>query len=133
MAEPEKKGEPKKHDGPTCDRALLCPDEWEEPKGRKVLGEYHKEGLPEGMFGVDADLERFEEFWSKKGSVNVQGEYHKEGAPYVDRAKGREEVVPVPETKARPEPKPEPKKERKAAPEVAEEMPEPSSNRPIDL
>ena len=36
-----------KHDGSR--RVLLQPDEWKEPEGRKVIGEYHKDGLPGGM------------------------------------------------------------------------------------
>jgi hypothetical protein len=79
---------PKKPDGPTCDRALLCPEEWVEPTGRKVIGEFHKDGLPKGLPGVEADLERFEEYWSSKGSVNMQGAYHMKGAPYLEEVDG---------------------------------------------
>jgi hypothetical protein len=78
----------KKPDGPTCDRALLCPEEWVEPTGRKVIGEFHKDGLPKGLPGVEADLERFEEYWSSKGSVNMQGVYHMKGAPYLEEVEG---------------------------------------------
>lgn len=85
---PEEKKQ-RKPDGPICDHALVCPEDWDEPADRKVLGEYHKETVPEDKVGVEADLERFEEFWSNKGSVNVQSAYHKQGAPYVEEIDGR--------------------------------------------
>ncbi|QLH74537.1 MAG: hypothetical protein HPY73_03100 [Methanomassiliicoccales archaeon] len=131
MADPERKE--RRPDGPVCDRALMCPEEWEEPKTRKVLGEYHKEGLPEGMFGVDADLERFEEYWSKKGSVNVQSKYHKDGAPYLEEKDGKEGgeggVHTVDDRDEGP---------KDAAPhtlkdEAVRQMPPPRSERAIDL
>lgn len=70
-----------------CDRALLCPEEWADPTGRKVIGEYHKEGLPDAMAEVEADLESFEEYWSKRGISSVESEYHKMGAPYIWESK----------------------------------------------
>lgn len=67
-----------------CDRALLCPEEWEDPAGRNVISEHHKEGLPERAVGLEADLDSFEQYWRKKGAINVRSEYHLEGAPYVE-------------------------------------------------
>ncbi len=75
-------------DGEVC-RDLICPEEWKDPEGRKVITEFHKEGLPKDMIGVDRDLETFEKYWSKKGgTVKVKGEYHKSGAPFLDRDHG---------------------------------------------
>lgn len=113
----------KKPDGPTCDRALLCPEEWVDPESRKVLGEFHKEGLPEGML-VDADLERFEEYWSSRGSVNMQGSYHKKGAPYLDGAVDKDEIEPQSEDEPTPV---------DTAPEmiISEESPKPRIQMPI--
>jgi hypothetical protein len=68
----------------------LHPEDWREPESRKVVGAFHKEGLPEDQRGVDADLERFEEYWAEKGCVNIQGKYHKHGAPYLDDLDGDE-------------------------------------------
>jgi hypothetical protein len=72
-------------DGEVC-RDLVCAEEWKDPANRKVITEFHKEGLPKELMGADADLESFEGYWKKKGgSVKVKGEYHKEGAPFLDR------------------------------------------------
>lgn len=77
-----------------CDRSLLCPDEWEDPAGRKVLGEYHKEGLPYDAEKVEADLEEFERYWRSGGVSRAESEYHKEGAPYLwEQGDAREEKV----------------------------------------
>jgi hypothetical protein len=79
-----KKQTPAGPDGEVC-RDLVCPEEWKDPEGRKIITEFHKEGLPKELVGVDADLETFERYWKKKGgSVKVKGEYHKEGAPFLD-------------------------------------------------
>jgi hypothetical protein len=86
-------------DGEVC-RDLICPEEWKDPESRKVITEFHKEGLPKNLVGVDADLERFEQYWKKKGgTVKVNGEYHKNGAPFLDREKGLS-AVGVPEQEA---------------------------------
>ncbi|HEY3421153.1 MAG TPA: hypothetical protein VGK23_11435 [Methanomassiliicoccales archaeon] len=75
-------------DGEVC-RDLICPEDWKDPQSRKVITEFHKEGLPKNLVGVDADLETFEQYWKKKGgTVKVKGEYHKNGAPFLDREKG---------------------------------------------
>jgi len=81
--EAERKGNAAKEK--ECDRALMCPEEWVDPAGRTVIHEYHKEGLPEHMAGIESDLDSFEQYWRKKGAINVNSEYHKEGAPYVER------------------------------------------------
>jgi hypothetical protein len=101
--------EKKKREG----HVLLNPEEWQEPEGRKVLGEFHK---GEEERGVDADLQRFEEHWRSKGCVNVQSEYHKPGAPYVEEADRREgaeeETVEEEPRRSRPEEPPEPRSDR---------------------
>jgi hypothetical protein len=85
--------------GEVC-RDLICPEEWKDPESRKVITEFHKEGLPKDLLGVDADLERFEQYWKKKGgTVKVKGEYHKNGAPFLDRDKSRD-VIKEPEEQA---------------------------------
>ena len=68
------------------DRVLLNPEEWKEPSHRKVLGEYHKEGLPETALGGEADLDSFVQYWHDTGKVKVRSEYHKAGAPYIEGA-----------------------------------------------
>jgi len=94
-----------------------------------VLGEYHKEGLN----GIDADLERFEEFWSNKGHVNVQSMYHKEGAPYVDEIDGRNARNVQAEVGAESAGvEPESEKEAKTDARM-EKMANPFSGRQIDL
>ena len=71
--------------GEVC-RDLVCAEEWKDPASRKVITEFHKEGLPKELMGADADLETFEKYWKKKGgSIKVKGEYHKDGAPFLDR------------------------------------------------
>lgn len=83
--------EQRKEDGPPAvepakeeQRVLLNPEEWKEPAGRKVIGEYHKDGLPEGSSSGDADLDSFAQYWGDKGNSKVKSEYHKEGAPYME-------------------------------------------------
>jgi hypothetical protein len=98
------------------EHVLLHPEEWQEPEGRKVLGEFHK---GEEERGVDADLKRFEEHWRSKGCVNIQSEYHKPGAPYLEEGDRREGAEMMEEA--------EPPRPR---PSVA---PEARSDRPINL
>lgn len=62
-----------------CAHPLVCPEEWEEKEGRKVISEYHKENE-----GLEEDLDAFEEYWKNKGAINFESEYHKEGAPYME-------------------------------------------------
>ena len=71
-------------EAPPRERVLLNPEEWKEPAGRTVIGEYHKEGLPEGAAAGEADLDSFEQYWKDKGQSKMKGEYHKEGAPYME-------------------------------------------------
>ncbi len=69
-------------------RVLLHPEEWKEPPGRKVIGEYHKEGLPGGTVEArppdKSDLDSFSEYWKDTGTNKLRSEYHKEGAPYME-------------------------------------------------
>ncbi len=71
-------GDEKKEKKP-CDHPLVCPEEWEDNEGRKVISEYHKQDDL-----LEKDLDAFEEYWKKKGAVDFEGEYHKEGAPYME-------------------------------------------------
>jgi len=50
-------------------RVLLDREDWEDPKNRKVLSEYHKEGLTERMATVEAELDTFEKYWKRKPSL----------------------------------------------------------------
>lgn len=72
-------------EAPSGDRPLVCLEEWLEPAGRTVLGEYHKQGLPKGCLKVyrDRELEGFSGLISDKGAVKFHSEYHKEGAPLI--------------------------------------------------
>lgn len=137
MANEEDEKKNRKPDGPVCDRALLCAEEWVDPSPRKVLGEYHKEGLPEGLPGVEADLERFEEFWSAKGGVDKQGAYHKEGAPFLDGDDANGPMIGKSENesemKATEPIKPAAKMASAADSELPADMPMPQSGRTIDL
>ena len=76
--------EQKKAHTPEVCRDLMCSEEWKDPQGRVVLGEYHKEGLEEELPQVEQDLDYFEKYWRKKGAINVKGEYHKEGSPHME-------------------------------------------------
>lgn len=70
---------------PECDHPLVCPLDWEEPSTRKVISEYHKSGAPDlGRAKIDEDLDAFEDYWKKKGSINFATEYHKPGTPYLE-------------------------------------------------
>ena len=70
------------------ERVLLNPEEWKEPAGRKVIGEYHKEGLPGGLVASRppdrSDLDSFAEYWKDDGTSKLRSEYHKDGAPYME-------------------------------------------------
>jgi hypothetical protein len=76
MAEEEDKEKAEKKE---CERPLMCPEEWEEKEGRKVISEYHKEEKD-----LEEDLDAFEEYWKNKGAINFESEYHKEGAPFME-------------------------------------------------
>lgn len=77
-------GEPVKEE----QRVLLNPEEWKEPAGRRVIGEYHKEGLSYAPIDPKAadksDLESFAGYWEANGPKQLRSEYHKEGAPYME-------------------------------------------------
>jgi hypothetical protein len=77
-----------------CDRVLLCPEEWEDAAGRKVISEFHKEGLSEGAAEVEVDLDSFEQYWREKGAISVRSEYHMEGARYVEEPSERDGYRP---------------------------------------
>jgi len=62
-----------------CEHPLMCPEDWEDKAGEKVISEYHKEDE-----GLEKDLDAFEEYWKNKGAINFESEYHKEGAPYME-------------------------------------------------
>jgi hypothetical protein len=46
-------------------RALLDREDWEDPEHRKVLSEYHKEGLDVQMAKVEEELDSFEKHWKE--------------------------------------------------------------------
>lgn len=130
-------------------RDLLCAEEWKDPKGAKVLGEYHKDGLPDQMLQIDQDLESFEKYWKKKGAINIRGEYHKTGAPHVEeptvweghaRSSEDDSEMPFQESapvvvekavKVLPEPLPKVKKEVPSLPGPSEERE--TINRPLGM
>ncbi|MDD1743424.1 MAG: hypothetical protein LUO85_02225 [Methanomassiliicoccales archaeon] len=105
----EDKEQSKKSDAPEkvekaeiCENPLLCPEEWEEHPGEKVLGEYHKDG-PASLSVEEADLESFEKYWNGKSEGSLTSEYHKEGAPHLhepwmtteEKAPQNQETEPV--------------------------------------
>jgi hypothetical protein len=62
-------------------RVLLCPEEWQDPTGRKVIDEFHKEGLDPQQCKLDPEaLGRSD----GRSFTKMAGEYHKEGAPYME-------------------------------------------------
>ena len=66
------------------ERVLICAADWKDPDCRKVISEFHKDGIDSEILDVDLDLQGFEKAWGEKGPAKFQGEYHKEGAPYLD-------------------------------------------------
>ncbi len=63
-------------------RVLMCPDDWEDPPGRKVIDEFHKDGVPPGQqCKIDPGP-----LGQPNGDsfTKMAGEYHKEGAPYME-------------------------------------------------
>ncbi|MGD0817411.1 MAG: hypothetical protein ABR986_03320 [Methanomassiliicoccales archaeon] len=107
------------------------------------MTEFHKEGLPKDLIGVEADLESFEGYWKKKGgSVKVKGEYHKEGAPFLDRDPGwdikMEESANTAENEPSGQEGPEERPKEQVPAEPVSDSPEGpapkgSIQRPIDL
>lgn len=86
MAEEEKKAI---QEDDKCTHPLLCADDWKDPEGAKVIGEYHKdEDLSEEERRIEADLDEFEKYWQGKHGINFFSEYHKEGAPFLEESSG---------------------------------------------
>ena len=75
------------------ERVLMCAADWKDPDCRKVISEFHKDGLDSEILDVDQDLQGFEKVWGDKGPAKFQSEYHKEGAPYLDKD-GLNDYVP---------------------------------------
>jgi hypothetical protein len=69
-----------------CENPLLCPEEWEEHPGEKVLGEYHKDSPSTIAATEEADLESFEKYWNSTKGGNISSEYHKKGRPHLDES-----------------------------------------------
>jgi hypothetical protein len=66
-----------------CENPLLCPEEWKEQPGEKILLEFHK-GTASGTDDIEvADLKAFDKYWNRESEGNLSSEYHKEGAPYL--------------------------------------------------
>jgi len=70
---------------PPRERVLMCAADWNDPDCRKVISEFHKEGIDSEILDVDQDLQGFEKAWGDKGPAKFQSEYHKEGAPDLDK------------------------------------------------
>jgi hypothetical protein len=69
-----------------CENPLLCPEEWEEHPGERVLGEYHKDSPSTIAATEEADLESFEKYWNSTNGGNISSEYHKKGRPHLDES-----------------------------------------------
>jgi len=76
------------------ERVLMCAADWKDPDCRKIISEFHKEGIYSEILDVDQDLQGFEEAWGEKGPAKFQSEYHKEGAPYLEKD-GLNDYVPA--------------------------------------
>lgn len=76
------------------ERVLMCAADWKDPDCRKVISEFHKEGIDSEILDVDQDLQGFEEKWGDKGPAKFHSEYHKEGAPYLEKD-GLHDYVPA--------------------------------------
>ncbi len=66
------------------ERVLICAADWKDPDCRRIISEFHKDGIDTEILDVDQDLQGFEKAWGDKGQAKFQSEYHKEGAPYLD-------------------------------------------------
>ncbi len=80
----KKKGKNPPMKNETSEHILLQPEEWKDPAGLKVIGEYHKDGLPGTEAGDESDLDAFEKQWNTKGGSQTVSEYHKQDAPYME-------------------------------------------------
>jgi hypothetical protein len=72
-----------------AERYLLCPEEWDDPAGRNVVCEYHKEGLAGVEGGAEVDIGPPEGLAGAAGGGGIPrlaSEYHKDGAPFVEGA-----------------------------------------------
>lgn len=69
-----------------CKSPLLCPEEWEQHPGEKVLGEYHKDSHSTTAVDEEADLASFEKYWNSANGGNISSEYHKKGRPHLDES-----------------------------------------------
>jgi len=67
------------------ERVLMCAADWKDPECRKVISEFHKEGIGSEILDVDQDLQGFEKAWGDKGPAKFYSEYHKEGAPFLEK------------------------------------------------
>lgn len=91
-----------KEDAPR-QRVLMCAADWKDPECRRVISEYHKEGLDTEILDVDQDLQLFENKWGDAGPAKFHSEYHKEGAPFLEN-EGLDDYVPSSEPTKRREP-----------------------------
>ncbi len=78
-------------------RVLLCPDEWEDPAGRKVLDEYHKEGLLAPPECNDPDGGPAGGRWDMTTFTKMASEYHKKGAPFMESRSTRDGYRSLPD------------------------------------
>ena len=69
-----------------CENPLLCPEEWEQHPGERVLGEYHKDSHSTTAVDEEADLASFEKYWNSASGGNLSSEYHKKGRPHLDES-----------------------------------------------
>jgi hypothetical protein len=67
------------------ERVLMCAADWKDPECRKVISEFHKEGIGSEILDVDQDLQGFEKAWGDKGPAKFYSEYYKEGAPFLEK------------------------------------------------
>lgn len=111
-------------------RDLLCAGEWDEPAGRTVISEYHKDGLAAERPQIEADLDAFDKYWGKRNGAKVTGEYHAEGAPDPESPSSWERK-PSGSAKRPAEPAAVPSPQKPAAAGSEEEKE--TIDRPIDL
>jgi len=73
---------------------LLQPEEWKDPVGMTVIGEYHKNGRPGTKAGDESDLDAFEQQWNTKEGSQTIGEYHKKDTPYMETQSEQDDHQP---------------------------------------
>ena len=95
-------------------RVILHLEEWAEPKGRKIISEFHKPGATELDALLDeeekSDMDSFADYWGDRDSNKIYSEYHKDGAPYLDRPSSDNRNART-DLKVEDRPKVEPRKE----------------------